>query len=90
MWRLCSKCCTFDQDSRKIQEKCCVGQYSGGIKKKLGGGWAVPPSPPEALNPKFDLIHIPIFYLFDGNGNCFGRIVENPTLAPPWKKNFFC
>lgn len=43
--------------------------------------WAVPPSPPETLDPKFDLTHIPTFYLFLQDGTCIGRIVENPPLG---------
>jgi hypothetical protein len=43
--------------------------------------WAVPPSPPETQDPKYDLTHIPTFYLFTQDGNCIGRIVENPPLG---------
>jgi hypothetical protein len=82
----CGDCARNVAHMVKIQEKLKKGvlifMMLGGIKKKLGGGWAVPPSPPEALDPKFDLIHIPIFYFFDKDGKCFGRIVENPTKAP--------
>ncbi|MHA1731017.1 MAG: TlpA family protein disulfide reductase [Promethearchaeota archaeon] len=57
----------------------------GGVKtlplKKRSGGpyvWAVPPSPPEATDPKFDLVKIPVIYLFRKDGALVGRIVENP------------
>lgn len=52
-------------------------------KKRDGKGdkqvvWAVPPSPPEAADPAFDLRKIPTIYLFDREGRLLGRIVENP------------
>jgi thiol-disulfide isomerase/thioredoxin len=82
----CGDCARNVSHMVKIQEKLRNNVISflmlGGVKKRLGDGWAVPPSPAEAQDPKFDLIHIPIFYFFDENGQCFGRIVENPTLAP--------
>lgn len=60
----------------------------GGIKtrpmdKRKGGGyvWAVPPSPPEAQDPQFDLQKIPTFYIFGADGSLAGRIIEEPTQA---------
>jgi thiol-disulfide isomerase/thioredoxin len=40
--------------------------------------WKSPPSPPEAIDPKFDMKKIPMIYIFKKNGDCLGRIVENP------------
>jgi len=40
--------------------------------------WIVPPSPPETLDEKFDMFHIPAMYIFDKTGNCLGKIDENP------------
>ncbi|HDZ18617.1 hypothetical protein LCGC14_1527560 [marine sediment metagenome] len=39
--------------------------------------WHKKRSPPEAINPKFDLSKIPTFYFFDENGNYLGLIVEH-------------
>ncbi len=57
----------------------------GGIKTKLPylrkkgePIWKSPPSPPESVDPKFDLSHIPVIFLFNKAGVCLGRIVENP------------
>jgi len=40
--------------------------------------WHKKRSPPEALDPKFDLKKIPTFYFFNGNDDIIGVIVENP------------
>lgn len=40
--------------------------------------WHKKRSPPEALDPKFDLKKIPTFYFFNGNDDLIGIIVENP------------
>ncbi|MFX0081574.1 MAG: thioredoxin family protein [Candidatus Hodarchaeota archaeon] len=40
--------------------------------------WHKKRSPPEAVDPKFDLKKIPTFYFFNGNDDLIGIIVENP------------
>ncbi|MFX0074816.1 MAG: thioredoxin family protein [Candidatus Hermodarchaeota archaeon] len=40
--------------------------------------WHKTRSPPEAVNPKFDLKAIPTFYFFNKNGDYLGQIEENP------------
>lgn len=40
--------------------------------------WKVPPSPPESLDEKFDMFHIPAIFIFNKNGKCLGKIDENP------------
>jgi len=40
--------------------------------------WHKTRSPPEAVDPKFDLKKIPTFYFFNKNGDYLGAIVENP------------
>ncbi|MFX0020285.1 MAG: thioredoxin family protein [Promethearchaeota archaeon] len=40
--------------------------------------WHKTRSPPEAVDPKFELKKIPTFYFFDKNGDYLGAIVENP------------
>jgi thiol-disulfide isomerase/thioredoxin len=62
--------------------------YIGGIKTKPLAQrkpgiyvWAVPPSPPESADEKFDINHIPMFYIFKKDGVCIGRIIENPKLT---------
>lgn len=40
--------------------------------------WHKKRSPPEAIDPKFDLRAIPTFYFFNKSGEYLGTIVENP------------
>lgn len=40
--------------------------------------WHKKRSPPEALDPKFDLKKIPTFFFFNSNDDLIGVIVENP------------
>ncbi|MHA1563390.1 MAG: TlpA family protein disulfide reductase [Promethearchaeota archaeon] len=40
--------------------------------------WIVPPSPPEVIDEKFDMFHIPAMYIFNKAGDCLGKIDENP------------
>lgn len=73
--------------SEKLGENVSNLHILGGVKVKLHHKpgeilWAVPPSPVECNDPKFDVVKIPTMYLFDSNGICLGRIVENPALKP--------
>ena len=40
--------------------------------------WISPPSPPETIDVKFDMFHIPAMYIFNKSGDCLGKIDENP------------
>ena len=40
--------------------------------------WIVPPSPPESIDLKFDMFHIPAMFIFNKAGDCLGKIDENP------------
>lgn len=40
--------------------------------------WISPPSPPETIDLKFDMFHIPAMYVFNKSGDCLGKIDENP------------
>ncbi|MFX1573262.1 MAG: thioredoxin domain-containing protein [Promethearchaeota archaeon] len=44
--------------------------------------WHKKRSPPEAVDPKFDLKAIPTFYFFNKTGDLIGTIVENPKWHP--------
>jgi len=52
-----------------------------GFHKSGGKIWHKTRSPPEALNPKFDLEKIPTFYIFNKEGDYLGSIIENPKLG---------
>ena len=43
--------------------------------------WHKKRSPPEAINPKFELKAIPTFYFFNANGNLLDVIVEHPKAS---------
>lgn len=43
--------------------------------------WHKKRSPPEAVEPKFDLKKIPTFYFFNAKGDNIGLIVENPKYS---------
>ena len=43
--------------------------------------WHKRRSPPEAIDPKFDLKAIPTFYFFNASGDLIGVIVEHPKWA---------
>ena len=43
--------------------------------------WHKKRSPPEAIDPKFDLKAIPTFYFFNANGNFLDVIVEHPKAS---------
>jgi len=43
--------------------------------------WHKERSPPEAIEPKFNLKKIPTFYFFNAKGDFLGLIVENPKYS---------
>jgi len=43
--------------------------------------WHKKRSPPEAIDPKFELKAIPTFYFFNANGNFLDVIVEHPKAS---------
>jgi len=43
--------------------------------------WHKKRSPPEAVDPKFNLKAIPTFYFFNSTGEYLGAIVENPKMS---------
>ena len=47
-------------------------------KNKDSIAWNAKKSPKEAVDPKFDLLKIPIIYIFNKEGKYINRIVENP------------
>jgi thiol-disulfide isomerase/thioredoxin len=49
--------------------------------KKNRVRWAANHSPPEAVDPIFDLTKIPIFYLFTKDGKYINRIIEHPKYT---------
>lgn len=40
--------------------------------------WKSPPSPPEVVDERFDMFHIPAIYIFNKAGKCLGKIDEKP------------
>jgi thiol-disulfide isomerase/thioredoxin len=65
-------------DSQFVKAHILYGIKTNPLKKKEKYIWHEKHSPPEAMNPKFDLIAIPMFYLFNKQGKFLGRIEEEP------------
>lgn len=40
--------------------------------------WKSPPSQPETNDIRFDMFHIPAFFIFNKEGKCLGKIDEKP------------
>ncbi len=40
--------------------------------------WKSPPSPPESVDERFDMVHIPAIFIFNKAGKCLGKIDEKP------------
>lgn len=64
-----------------IQLQILYGVKVKAFRKKEEIKWHKKKSPPEAVDPKFDLNAIPTFYFFNEKGNYLGRIVERPKLT---------
>ena len=52
------------------------------LHKKGESIWHKKRSPPEAVDPRFNLNAIPTFYLFDSKGEFLGNIIEGPKNHP--------
>jgi hypothetical protein len=68
-------------DISKIELEILYGVMVNALHKPGETIWHKKRSPPEAVDPKFDLSKIPTFYFFDANGNYLGVIVENPKYG---------
>ena len=62
----------------KIEFKILYGIMKTAPHKKGDSLWHKTRSPPEAVDPKFELRAIPTFYIFDSSGNLLDVIIENP------------
>ncbi|HDZ18519.1 hypothetical protein LCGC14_1799160 [marine sediment metagenome] len=68
-------------DTSKVELEILYGVMVNALHKPGETIWHKKRSPPEAVNPKFDLSKIPTFYFFDENGNYLGVIVEHPKYG---------
>jgi hypothetical protein len=62
----------------KIEFKILYGIMKNAFHKPNEPIWHKTRSPPEAVDPKFDLTAIPTFYYFNSSGKLLDVIVENP------------
>ena len=67
-------------NTTNVELQILYGIMVDGFHKSGGKIWHKTRSPPEALNPKFNLEKIPTFYFFNKEGNYLGTIIENPKL----------
>lgn len=65
-------------NSSELDFRILYGVKVNPLRKKSGIAWHKKRSPPEALDPKFDLVKIPTFYFFNSTGEFLGRIIEKP------------
>jgi len=66
--------------STDVDLKILYGIMVNALHKPNEAIWHKKRSPPEAINPKFDLKKIPTFYFFNANDDLIGTIVENPKF----------
>lgn len=64
--------------NRDIEFRILYGIMVNALHKPVELKWHKTRSPPEAVNPKFELEKIPTFYFFNKNGDYLGQIEENP------------
>ncbi|MHA2288635.1 MAG: thioredoxin family protein, partial [Promethearchaeota archaeon] len=62
----------------KIELHILYGIMVNALHKPGESIWHKTRSPPEAVNPNFDLKAIPTFYFFNKKGEYLGRIIEHP------------
>ena len=69
-----------------LGDKIIIAGVLGGIKvkapfqrKKGEPIWKSPPSPPETIDQRFDMGHIPAIFIFKRDGKCIGKIDERPS-----------
>ncbi|MFX1376044.1 MAG: thioredoxin family protein [Promethearchaeota archaeon] len=67
--------------SNDVDLKILYGVMVNALHKPGEVVWHKKRSPPEAIDPKFDLKKIPTFYFFKTNGDLIGIIEENPKLG---------
>ncbi|KKK41093.1 hypothetical protein LCGC14_0948600 [marine sediment metagenome] len=68
-------------DTSDVEIEILYGVMVNALHKPGETIWHHKRSPPEAVNPKFDLTKIPTFYFFDENGTYLGIIVERPKYG---------
>jgi len=68
-------------DIKEVDLRILYGVMVNALHKPGETIWHKKRSPPEAVNPKFDLRKIPTFYFFDEESNYLGVIVEHPKYG---------
>ena len=76
-------------DTSKVDIKILYGVMVNALHKPGETIWHGKRSPPEAVNPKFDLSKIPTFYFFDESGKYLGVIVEHPKYGSTLEEDTF-
>ena len=68
-------------DKNKVDFQILYGVMVNALRKSGDITWHKKHSPPEAVEPKFNLEKIPTFFFFI-DGKYIGRVVERPTKFP--------
>jgi len=74
-------------NSENIDMRVLYGIKVNLLRKKGEIIWDKKNSPPEAIDPKFDLVAIPTFYFFIED-EFVGWIVEHPKIFSPLERDF--
>jgi len=64
--------------TKDVEFRILYGIMINALSKREETIWHKTRSPPEAVNPKFELKAIPTFYFFNKNGEYIGQIIEHP------------
>ena len=75
-------------DSAKIEFRILYGIMVNALHKPGEVIWHKKRSPPEAVDPKFDLKAIPTFYFFNPTGRLLYIIVEKPKIDSTLEEEF--
>ncbi|MFX0056850.1 MAG: thioredoxin family protein [Candidatus Hodarchaeota archaeon] len=67
--------------SKDVDLKILYGIMVDALHKPGETIWHKKRSPPEAVDPKFNLKAIPTFYFFNSAGEYLGVIIENPKIS---------
>ncbi|MFW9864784.1 MAG: thioredoxin family protein [Candidatus Thorarchaeota archaeon] len=76
-------------NSKEVNFQILYGIMVNALHKPEESIWHKKRSPPEAVEPKFNLKKIPTFYFFNAKEDFIGQIVENPKDSSTLEEDLF-